>query len=1216
MKTIFVSSTFNDMQYERDAIQEIALPIINLNAKKYGESVSFCDLRWGVNTTDLESEAGSRKVLEVCLDEIDRSKPYMVVILGERYGWIPDRQLLREVAEKKNMDLIDLEMSVTALEIEYGALNGAGNAENTLFYFREFECEIPVEYSSEDEARKKKLIELKARIEKLSGGKVKYYNVSWDEGKLKGIEDFASMLAADVSMLLEPEWISRSALPDFERDRLIHEEFIEDNRKLFSIREEILNELIADIEQKKKLVHIDGACGSGKSVLLASLATRLKNDYDVLFYACGISAMSTAPSDISKGIVSYIENLLQKPHCDLDSEQDKNKIVSYTKELYREYDLSGRRLLLILDGLERLIATEVRDTLAFLPSPYSLSNCSFVICSVGLNIAEKGTTGSEYFMNEWSATKVIRLSVDPSDEEKKRIIQDILRANNKELDRSVIEYIVKFKKINSLYEINLIVHYLLTMNKEDFEQIRRYGNDMEAINRYQIELIEMLPMGEEELSCVLLQKFTSSMNTQFIDEALRYIAVSRFGLLETDLKFLVEGYNTLDFIRFVAFFDNFFIRRFDGRFDFSHQCIKRGILKTINNRSVYSRQIIRALSRRDDEVKLQEIPHQFIFADSKDEFVDYVIEWREYAFLPKIEILVQASDRAWYYAARALYEHCEEEGESWVVDLLNADSVNPTFIYFLNSKFCRYLDDHRVGKMIDMKIKIYSAIFMHTSETYEKENNDETERRHNLVGTLSRLAEASLERGTKFDIQCGIEYFKKYIKLIELLTEWNDPVYRIVDLPSTYSYVTLFTYKLDDPVAMEFTLSLFEKKFILESSEGYKTACVNECIVPSVPSLYDITRIACKIGTELSIQRVISLQHEEIKQNEKNLDKHTYIGQIYRYQNLISLCQRLDVNRYEKEIVGCCHKIFELVDSHVEIDSNIEELVEKYFDIYIETIEKLLTINLTSSINLGIEYSQKITSVLLAKKSVLGNLNEEIERISWVSGKLYSTANNPEEAISCFKLVAQIREICFLEKEHSNSFDVALVYKKLAEEYNKIQSEESSEKTVECYEKYLYYLVFEFDQKPTCRNFESVVRARDLLVDAKLTGKSKYSLQDAIKYRYETATMIEDKMRSSVEMHNLIYSLRDEWKSIERYWLDDINCVLIDTRIDVLNRYAGVLLKIIENAEQNNNLRVRQLHIEELKKCYINISGFLVECKDFYGAQKYLKLANNLETKK
>lgn len=43
------------------------------------------DLRWGVT----EEEAEQRKTLEICLDEIDRARPFFVGILGERYGWVP-----------------------------------------------------------------------------------------------------------------------------------------------------------------------------------------------------------------------------------------------------------------------------------------------------------------------------------------------------------------------------------------------------------------------------------------------------------------------------------------------------------------------------------------------------------------------------------------------------------------------------------------------------------------------------------------------------------------------------------------------------------------------------------------------------------------------------------------------------------------------------------------------------------------------------------------------------------------------------------------------------------------------------------------------------------------------------------------------------------------------------------------------------------------------
>ena len=178
MNTIFVSSTFRDMQLERDALQTRVLPLINETAEKYGQTVSFCDLRWGIDTSDLESEEGSRKVLDVCLDEIDRCQRPMIVILGERYGWIPSEDLIRDAAERKQLQLESLEMSVTALEIEYGALGSDANLENTLFYFREIEGDVPEDYRAEDAEHEAKLNALKDRINRLTGGRVQHYTLS------------------------------------------------------------------------------------------------------------------------------------------------------------------------------------------------------------------------------------------------------------------------------------------------------------------------------------------------------------------------------------------------------------------------------------------------------------------------------------------------------------------------------------------------------------------------------------------------------------------------------------------------------------------------------------------------------------------------------------------------------------------------------------------------------------------------------------------------------------------------------------------------------------------------------------------------------------------------------------------------------------------------------------------------------------------------------
>ena len=133
MRTVFVSSTFKDMQAERDAIRDKVASMVEAEARKHGDHIEFCDLRWGIDTSKLDSEESSRKVLDVCLTEIDRSQPPMIVILGDRYGWIPEEDLIRRTAEMHGMQIDDARVSATALEIEYGSMF---LGRNTLFYIR------------------------------------------------------------------------------------------------------------------------------------------------------------------------------------------------------------------------------------------------------------------------------------------------------------------------------------------------------------------------------------------------------------------------------------------------------------------------------------------------------------------------------------------------------------------------------------------------------------------------------------------------------------------------------------------------------------------------------------------------------------------------------------------------------------------------------------------------------------------------------------------------------------------------------------------------------------------------------------------------------------------------------------------------------------------------------------------------------------------------
>jgi hypothetical protein len=129
---VFVSSTFRDMQSERDYLAKVVFPELRDRMAKRNLHLVDLDLRWGVT----EEEAEKGKVLDVILGEIDRSRPFFVGLLGERYGALPDK--IPEDTKRVYPWLGDYEgYSYTSLEIVHGVLRNPELKKHAFFYFRD-----------------------------------------------------------------------------------------------------------------------------------------------------------------------------------------------------------------------------------------------------------------------------------------------------------------------------------------------------------------------------------------------------------------------------------------------------------------------------------------------------------------------------------------------------------------------------------------------------------------------------------------------------------------------------------------------------------------------------------------------------------------------------------------------------------------------------------------------------------------------------------------------------------------------------------------------------------------------------------------------------------------------------------------------------------------------------------------------------------------------
>ena len=193
-RPVFISSTFSDMQAERDHLRSFVFPELEDRLRGRRHYLEWVDLRVGIATAAQHDEQVSElHVLKVCLNEVRRCRPFLIVLLGDRYGWVPPESRIRAAAEETPDGFSDeiVGRSVTDLEIDFGVLSDRTQQPRSFFYFRE---PLPYDdmvreqaklysdaYDSDPLAadRMRRLAALKTRIEKQVPGRVRRYAARW-----------------------------------------------------------------------------------------------------------------------------------------------------------------------------------------------------------------------------------------------------------------------------------------------------------------------------------------------------------------------------------------------------------------------------------------------------------------------------------------------------------------------------------------------------------------------------------------------------------------------------------------------------------------------------------------------------------------------------------------------------------------------------------------------------------------------------------------------------------------------------------------------------------------------------------------------------------------------------------------------------------------------------------------------------------------------------
>lgn len=159
---VFLSSTFRDMNAERDYLTRYVFPRVTEYCKSRMLEFVPIDLRWGIP----EEDSRNGLVLKACLEEIDNSRPFFIGILGSRYGWQPTVDELTNLSDMADKDiewLLDKVAdgaSITEIEMEYAALRNL-DIPHAAFFCRDEAVKVA------DDFREEKGSDTEHRLEKL-----------------------------------------------------------------------------------------------------------------------------------------------------------------------------------------------------------------------------------------------------------------------------------------------------------------------------------------------------------------------------------------------------------------------------------------------------------------------------------------------------------------------------------------------------------------------------------------------------------------------------------------------------------------------------------------------------------------------------------------------------------------------------------------------------------------------------------------------------------------------------------------------------------------------------------------------------------------------------------------------------------------------------------------------------------------------------------------
>lgn len=532
---IFISSTFRDMQDERDELMKKTFPVLRRKAAERDVTLTELDLRWGI--TPEESESG--KVVEICLREIENSAPFFIGIIGNRYGWIPSQGDLGESLIERFSQVngyVERQLSVTEMEMQFGVLERPDDM-HAFFFIKKQE--------TDDADEPEKLAALKAAVRN---------NGRYPVASYSSPEDLAGQVEAAFTKLLD-ELYPEGALSELDKERIGQRAYLNSLCQNY-IRTDanfaVIDEWMQD--WKKHQLVIIGASGLGKSALVANwvnekFAVGDALPYRIIYHFVGNGGSLGSHGHVIKALCDEIRDKYGFAGDSNESQNDEKALENLVNKVAAEGD---KPLVIVLDAINQIIDIDHSKRLNWLPIPPKNVKILFT------------TLKEDETMSVFKDRHYPIFTLKPLTKvQRKEMVRQYLSSFSKKLQPYQIERIVSDAQCKNTLVLKTLLDELV--NFGIFEQLD------EKIGSY------LGSNSVEDFYAILLKGYEADFGEPFVKHILSLIAVSRNGLSEEEIL-AITGEAPLHWSQFFCAIRQHLIVK-NGLISFAHGYIRKAIEK-------------------------------------------------------------------------------------------------------------------------------------------------------------------------------------------------------------------------------------------------------------------------------------------------------------------------------------------------------------------------------------------------------------------------------------------------------------------------------------------------------------------------------------------------------------------------------------------------------------------------------------------------------------